>query len=175
MGLLQLDAVPSWLEALFTSEFAFVVLLGICILEGAMMLRFMPSELVVPAALVLIGSSIPNVIMIVAIAVVGTTIGQFVLFCLVRRVGREYILQKRWFPLTEAQLDRFDGWFDRWGGAAVTVSNTMLFVRGVLTVPAGLSEMDGRSFVVLSAIGSLSFQSILAVLYLVSGRLLVFF
>ncbi|MFC4438628.1 MULTISPECIES: DedA family protein [Natrialbaceae] len=171
---LQLDETPTWLESLFTSELAFVVLLGICILEGAMMLRFMPSELVVPSALVLIGSSIPETVVIVAIAVVGTTIGQAILFYLVRRAGREYVIQKRWFPLTESRLERFDGWFDRWGPIAVAGSNTMLFVRGLLTVPAGLSEMNGRSFVALSVIGSLSFQSILAALYLLGGHLLVF-
>ncbi|QRV13447.1 DedA family protein [Haloterrigena salifodinae] len=169
---LQLEGMPSWLESLFTSEFAFAVLLGICILEGAMMLRFMPSELVVPAALALIGSSIPETVAIVAIAIVGTTIGQFLLFCLVRRAGREYVIQKRWFPLTESRLERFDGWFDRWGGVAVAGSNTMLVVRGLLTIPAGLSEMDGRTFVALSALGSLSFQSILAALYLFGGYLL---
>ena len=169
---LQLDAVPTWLESLFASELAFLVLLGIAILEGAMLLRFMPSELVVPAALALIGASIPETIAIVAVAVVGTTIGQFLLFCLVRRAGREYVLRKRWFPLTESRLERFDGWFDRWGGLAVAGSNTMLFVRGLLTVPAGLSEMSGRRFLLLSALGSLSFQSILAALYLFGGYLL---
>lgn len=174
MDPLQLEGIPPWLESLFTSELGFAVLFGICILEGAMMLRFMPSELVVPSALALIGASIPEAITIVAIAVVGTTIGQTVLFFLVRRAGREYVIQKRWFPLTESRLERFDGWFDRWGGVAVAGSNTMLVVRGLLTVPAGLSEMDARAFVVLSAIGSLSFQSILAGLYLLGGHLLVF-
>ncbi|WP_226041931.1 VTT domain-containing protein [Natrinema sp. DC36] len=172
MDPLQTEGLPPWLESMFTSELALAVFFGICVLEGAMLLRFMPSELVVPAALALIGSSIPEVIVIVAIAVVGTTVGQFCLFCLVRRAGREYVLQKRWFPITESRLERFDGWFDRWGGLAVPVSNTMLFVRGLLTIPAGLSEMDGRSFVALSAIGSLSFQTILATLYLAGGHLL---
>jgi membrane protein DedA with SNARE-associated domain len=169
---LQLEGTPSWLESLFASEVAFAVLFGICVLEGAMLLRFMPSELVVPAALALIGSSIPEAIGIVAVAVVGTTIGQLCLFRLVRRAGREYVLQKRWFPITESRLERFDGWFDRWGPLAVAVSNTLLFVRGLLTVPAGLSEMDAKSFVALSAVGSLSFQSILAALYLFGGHLL---
>ncbi|AEH38775.1 DedA family protein [Halopiger xanaduensis] len=172
MAVLQLGSVPPWLESLFASEFGYAVLLGVCILEGAMLLRFMPSELVVPAALALIGSSIPESAAIVAVAVVGTTAGQFLLFCLVRRAGREYVLQKRWVPVTESRLERFDGWFDRWGGLAVAGSNTMLFVRGLVTIPAGLSEMNGRSFVVLSAIGSLSFQSILAALYLLGGHLL---
>ncbi|QLK26405.1 VTT domain-containing protein [Natrinema zhouii] len=171
-GPLQIEELPPWVESMLTSELALAVFFGICVLEGAMLLRFMPSELVVPAALALIGSSIPEVIGIVAIAVVGTTVGQFGLFCLVRRAGREYVLQKRWFPITESKLERFDGWFDRWGRLAIPVSNTMLFVRGLLTVPAGLSEMDGRSFVTLSAVGSLSFQSILAALYLLGGHLL---
>ncbi|RZV10688.1 membrane protein DedA with SNARE-associated domain [Natrinema hispanicum] len=169
---LQLEEMPSWLESMLTSELALAVFFGICVLEGAMLLRFMPSELVVPAALALIGSSMSKVVTIVAIAVAGTTIGQFGLFCLVRRAGREYVIRKSWFPVTESRLERFDGWFDRWGAVAVAVSNTMLFVRGLLTVPAGLSEMDGRAFVALSAVGSLSFQSILAALYLLGGHLL---
>ncbi len=163
---LQLERIPPWLESMFSSELAFAVLLGIAILEGAMLLRFMPSELVVPSALLLIGSSLSVVIAIIAITVVGTTVGQLILFTLVRRGGREYVIQKRWFPVDESRLSRIDGWFDHWGAVAVPVSNTMLFVRGLLTVPAGLSDMDRRTFVVLSALGSLSFQSILAALYL---------
>lgn len=166
MYLLQLDRTPPEVEALLTSEIALLVLLVIAVLEGVMMLRFMPSELVVPSALLLIGSSPSDVITIILVVVVGTTIGQFVLFSLVRRGGRNYVLQKSWFPVNESRLDRVDGWFERWGAVAIPVSNTMLFVRGLLTVPAGLSDMNERTFVVLSALGSLSFQSILAALYL---------
>jgi len=137
-----------------------------------MLLRFMPSELVVPSALYFIGSSIPDVVTIVGIAVVGTTVGQLILFALVRRGGRDYVLQKRWFPVSESTLDRFDAWFERWGPVVVPVSNTLLFVRGVFTVPSGLSEMRPRTFAVLSAAGSLSFQLLLAGLYLLGGHLL---
>ena len=171
---LQVEYVPEWLVSLLGSEFGLLVLFGICILEGAMMLRFMPSELVVPSALYLIGASLVDVGAIVAIAVVGTTIGQYALFRLLRRGGREYLLQKRWFRVSESKLDRLDRWFERWGPVAIPVSNTMLAVRGLLTIPAGLSEMDRRTFVALSAAGSLCFQSILAALYLLGDHLLVF-
>lgn len=172
MYVLQLSETPSWLDSMMTSEIGLLVLLGISILEGSMLLRFMPSELVVPSALLLIGSSMPEVVAIVAIAVVGTTIGQTALFVLARRGGREYLLQKSWIPLDADRLDRVDGWFERWGKLAVPVTNTMLFVRGLLTVPAGLSDMDLREFVVLSAIGSLSFQSILAAIYVLAGQVI---
>ena len=106
MLVLQLSETPDWLASMFTSEVGLLVLLGISILEGTMMLRFMPSELVVPSALLLIGSSIPEVVTIVTIAVIGTTIGQTILFVLARRGGREYLLQKGWIPVSESRLDR---------------------------------------------------------------------
>lgn len=170
---LQADRTPEWVASLLTSEVGYLALFALCILEGAMLLRFMPSELVVPSALFLIGTEPFDVVGIVSIAVVGTTIGQVVLFYFVRRVGRGYVAQSRWVPVTEDRLDRFDSWFDRWGRVAVPVSNSLLFVRGLMTFPAGLSEMRGPTFLVLSAIGSLSFQTILAGVYLYAETTIV--
>jgi len=174
MYLLQTEYTPEWIEAHLTSELGLIVLLGLCILEGAMMLRFMPSELVVPVALALIGTAPTTVVAVVAIAVVGTTTGQALLFLIIRRGGREYVIERRWVPISESKLDRFDAWFEKWGMLAVPVSNTMLFVRGLLTFPAGLSDMKFRTFVVLSALGSVSFQTILAGLYVFGEQVIVF-
>jgi len=174
MLLAQTEHLPGWVENWLSSELGLLVLFGICILEGAMMLRFMPSELVVPGALLVMGADPTTVVAVVIVAVVGTTIGQYVLFRLLRRGGREYLLRKRWFRVSEDRLDTLDGWFERWGPIAVPVSNSMLMIRGLLTIPAGLSEMDGRTFVALSAIGSLSFQSILAGLFLAFDQVLLF-
>ena len=91
---------------------------------------------------------------------------------LVVRVGRERLLGSRWFRVSDDTLARFEGWFDRWGAVVVPVSNTLLFTRGMVTVPAGLAGMDDRRFVLLSALGTLSFESILAALYLWFGTVL---
>ncbi|MGM0592216.1 MAG: DedA family protein [Halobacteriota archaeon] len=163
---LQFGQLPPELRDLFTSEYALLVLLFVFVLEGAMLMYFMPSELVVPAALFLIGDSLSTTLAIVGVAVVGATIGQYALFKVAQRGGREYLLEKRWFRVSERRLDRFDGWFARWGPLVVPASNTLLFTRGMLTVPAGLAEMDDRRFVLLSALGTLSFETILAALYL---------
>ncbi|WP_255198833.1 DedA family protein [Halorarius litoreus] len=148
------------------SEYAFLILLGVFVLEGAMLMYFMPSEGIVPAAIILIGGSVAENALIIGIAVAGATVGQFALFSLAKRGGREYLLEKRWFRISEEKLDRFDGWFDRWGPLVVPVSNSLLFTRGMLTVPAGFAEMDDREFVVLSALGTLSFELILAAITL---------
>jgi len=169
---LQTAEVPPALRDLLTSEYAFLVLLGVFVLEGAMLMYFMPSELLVPAALVLIGASPVDAAAIIGVAVLGATVGQYALFKLAERGGREYLLKRRWFRVSEESLDRFDGWFDRWGPVVVPVSNSLLFTRGMLTVPAGLSDLGGRRFLVLSAVGTFAFESILAGLYYAGASIL---
>jgi membrane protein DedA with SNARE-associated domain len=156
----------SVLDGLLDSPYALLILLGIFVLEGAMLMYFIPSEGVVPAAILLMGGSLTQNVLIITIAVVGATAGQFVLFSLAKRGGREYLLEKRWFRISENRLDRFDGWFERWGPVVVPVSNSLLFTRGMLTVPAGFAEMRDRDFILLSALGTLSFETILALLTL---------
>ena len=151
-----------WLPALF----------AVFVLEGAMLLYFAPSESLVPLAVGLAASTdvaagTPAVYaLIVVTAVAGATAGQYLLFLLARRWGRERLLAKPWFRVSPGTLDRFDGWFARWGRLAVPVSNTLLFTRGMLTVPAGLAELDAREFVALSALGTLVFETALALLTL---------
>ncbi|MEZ3145103.1 DedA family protein [Halobaculum sp. MBLA0143] len=156
------DEMPDFLRSLLESELALVALLGVFVLEGAMLMYFMPSELIVPGSLVLLGTEPTTVAAVIGVSVAGATAGQTALFLLAQRGGREYLLEKRWFRVSEESLDRFDSWFDRWGPVVVPVSNTLLFTRGMLTVPAGLSELDARRFVVLSALGTLSFELLLA-------------
>lgn len=147
-----------WLAALF----------GVFVLEGAMLLYFAPSETLVPAAVgmametTVAPDSLPVYALILATAVVGATIGQYLLFLLAKRWGRERLLERPWFRISDDQLARFERWFERWGLVAVPVSNTLLFTRGMLTVPAGLAEMDDRRFVALSALGTISFETVLA-------------
>jgi membrane protein DedA with SNARE-associated domain len=159
----------AWLD-----QYGLVALFLILILEGAMLLYFAPSESLVPLGVTLLAESASDyatIVAVIGVAVVGATIGQYALFLLAKRGGREYLLEKRWFRVDEGQLDRFDGWFQRWGRVVVPVSNALLFTRGMLTVPAGFAEMRDWEFVVLSALGTLIFQTWLAAAALYAAEL----
>jgi membrane protein DedA with SNARE-associated domain len=151
-----------WLPALF----------AIFVLEGAMLLYFAPSESLVPVAVGMAATTDvapagrATYALIIATAVLGATVGQYLLFVLAKRWGRDWLLARPWFRLSEERLAEFEGWLERLGLVAVPLSNTLLFTRGMLTVPAGLIEMDDRRFVVVSALGTLSFETILAALTL---------
>ncbi len=164
--------MPPYLRALLASDLALVALFVVFVLEGAMLMYFMPSELVVPGALALLGSSPTRVAAVLLVAVVGATVGQYLLFRLARRAGRDYLLDSRWFRVGETRLSRFEDWFDRWGPVVVPTSNALLFTRGMLTVPAGLADLEDRRFVALSALGTAVFESALAGLYLAADATL---
>lgn len=155
------ERLRAWLDT-----YGFLALFLVLILEGAMLLYFAPSESLVPVAVTLLADSTLGYAVIILTAVAGATVGQYALFLLAKRGGREYLLQKPWFRVSESSLDRFDSWFDRWGRAVVPASNALLFTRGMITVPAGLAEMRDAEFVVLSALGSLIFQTWLALVAL---------
>lgn len=149
--------------------YGFAALFFVMILEGAMLLYFAPSEALVPAGVGLLTNGAGDylgIATVIGVAIVGATIGQFVLFTIAKRAGRDYLLAQSWFRISESQLERFDSWFDRWGPLAIPLSNAMLFTRGMLTVPAGLSDMDDEAFIAYSALGTLLFQTWLALVAL---------
>jgi len=156
----------SYAETLL-ARYGLVALLFVFVLEGAMLLYFAPSEALVPAAVTVLartagGYDLPTVAGILLVAVLGATAGQTTLFVLAKRGGREWLLDRPWFRVDEDRLDRFGDAFDRYGVLAVPASNTLLFTRGMLTVPAGVAGMETRRFVALSAVGTLSFELLLA-------------
>jgi membrane protein DedA with SNARE-associated domain len=163
-------------------DYGIYALFAIFILEGAMLMYFAPSEALVPFAIGTFattpnGYDWPMVALIFAVSVAGATVGQVALFLLAQRGGREWLLRKPWFRIDESRLDRFDDWFEHWGWAAVPVSNALLFTRGMVTVPAGVAEMDVRRFAAVSALGTLVFEAWLALAYhyAVEWGLLTFF
>lgn len=144
-------------------QYGLFALFLVFILEGAKLLYFAPSEGLVPAAIYFLGAeSLPEYAAIIGVAVAGATVGQFALFSLAKRKGRDYLMEKRWFRVSESTIARFEGWFERRGPIAVPVSNTLPVVRGLLIVPAGFAEMDDRRFAALSALGTLSYEVIIA-------------
>ncbi|MBX0322421.1 VTT domain-containing protein [Halomicroarcula sp. F13] len=148
-------------------RYGLLALFFVFVLEGAMLLYFAPSEGLVPAAVAVLartagGYDLPAVAAILLVAVLGATAGQTALFLLAKRGGREWLLDRPWFRVDEAQMDRFGAMFDRFGLLAVPLSNTLLFTRGMLTVPAGVAGMETKRFVPLSALGTLSFEVLLA-------------
>ncbi len=121
-----------------------------------------PSEVILPLTGFLVEQGSLVFILALIGATAGSLAGALLIYGLGRWGGRELILHhRRVLRIEEADLDRADGWFDRYGGAVVLFGRMVPGVRSLVSIPAGLAEMPLGRFVVLSALGSGAWNALL--------------
>lgn len=99
------------------------------------------------AGLILSGDySVP---LLILVASVGNTLGSVVNWLLGRFVDR--FSGKRWFPLSQAQMDRACGWYRKWGQWSLLLSWAP-FIGDPLTFAAGILREPFWKFFALVAI-----------------------
>jgi membrane protein YqaA with SNARE-associated domain len=89
------------------------------------------------------------VVLLIAVASLGNTLGAMVNWALGR--GIEQFQDRRWFPASPAALDRATAWYRRWGRSSLLLSWAPLG-GDALTVAAGVLREPLWSFVLLVAI-----------------------
>ena len=133
------------------ATYGLAVLLVVFVLEGALIGKVIPTRTLFVAAALAVGSDTFGLVSVAAVAVVGATLGQLLLFGLVRRTD----LSIESLPgASEPVESRFEAWLDRWGMGAVAVSNTLPVARGSLTVPAAMADGNALRFSASSMAGS---------------------
>ncbi|MBA2346693.1 MAG: DedA family protein, partial [Solirubrobacterales bacterium] len=135
-------------------------LAGLILVENV--LPPIPSEIILPLAGVAVGRGQFTFTLAVLAATLGSVLGALIIYGLARVGGRPLLLRYgRLLRLSERDLDRADGWFDRHGAGIVVGGRLIPGVRSLVSVPAGLSEMPVLRFVALTALGSAVWNSAL--------------
>lgn len=121
-----------------------------------------PSEIVLPLAGYEVFQGNLTFLLTVLAATAGSLVGALILYAVGRYGGRPAV--DRWgrvLRVSQADVDRAERWFDRWGDWIVLVSRMIPLVRSVVSIPAGILEMSVPRFVVLTTIGSLLWNVLL--------------
>ncbi len=128
--------------------------------ETSMLFPFLPSEVIVPAAAVLLVTDFASFLAFVAAAGVGGTVGAFVPFLVSSRadVGEWGWLQ-RYVRVSEDRVERSQAWFHRWGQSSVLWGRFLPVLRSVISIPAGLAGMSSTRFGVFTAVGTVGFYA----------------
>ncbi|WP_249690408.1 YqaA family protein [Stappia sp. WLB 29] len=122
---------------------------------GAATLLPMQSEAVL-AGLLLSGRP---VLLLIAVASLGNTLGGIINWALGR--GIERFRHRRWFPVGEAALTRAQGWYARWGKWSLLLS-WMPIIGDPLTLAAGVMRERFVTVLVLVAIAKTGRYAVLA-------------
>ena len=122
-----------------------------------------PSELILPLAGFAASRGDLNVVAAVAWTTFGSLVGALVLYALGAKVGEDRLrAAARRIPLVrESDIDRVDGWFEKHGGKAVFFGRMVPGVRSLISIPAGVARMPVVRFALLSAAGSLVWNTLL--------------
>lgn len=135
------------------------ILLLVFALEGALIGKIIPTRALFVATVLAIGTDAIGLLSVFVVAVVGATVGQLVVFTLVRRTA----VTPSTVPDRTGRIDttRLERWFDRWGLSAITVTNFLPVVRGTLTVPAAVTDAGYVRFSAAAFIGTALYVGIL--------------
>ena len=96
---------------------------------------------------------------LVAVAVAGTTLGNYVWYAIGRWVGYERLKPLidrygRWLTLDWDEVEKLHDWFIRYGSGIVFVCRFLPIARTMVSLPAGMVRMNQLKFLVWTAAGS---------------------
>jgi membrane protein DedA with SNARE-associated domain len=123
-------------------------------------------EIMLPIAGALTATGhLPVLWLTVVVAVVAELSGGTIGYIIGRFGGRPLVDRfGRYVHLTHGNLDRVHGFFERYGSFAVFICRFIPLIRGIVSIPAGLAEMNLAHFYLWYFLGSTIFCGALVLL-----------
>lgn len=117
-----------------------------------------PSEAIFPLAGYSILKNNMNYFHIFGVGVVGglgATAGAFVIYFIAKGIGRVGLVKyMKYVKIKESSLDKADKWFEKYGDKSVLIGRLIPGIREIVSIPAGIFNMNPIKFLIYSVIGS---------------------
>ncbi len=106
---------------------------------------------------------------VIIAATAGSVIGAMILYSigLFLDVARLERIVDRWggvLHLTRKDIRKADAWFDKYGPWTVLLCRLVPLIRSLISIPAGMSNMNFPLFILLTTIGSLIWNTALVII-----------
>lgn len=123
----------------------------------------LPSEIILPLSGFAAGQGVITLSAALFWTTAGSVVGAAVLYWIGALVGRErmFAIWARLPLVKTSDLERTEEWFARHGTKAVLLGRMVPIFRSLISVPAGLERMPMPTFLALTALGSLIWNSAL--------------
>ena len=162
-------------QALLLVElFGLPVLFIIFALKGALVGKLFPTSIVLPGYILSVGANYHTATTVLFLVTVAYLFGQYLLYAGTGRYGYTVFSV---FPGVDVDSDsesveRLSQWFDRYGGVAVFVTSVIPWTRGLIAVPARLSDYPFRRYAFHTTTATLVSHSLYIFLPLIGLSLL---
>jgi membrane protein DedA with SNARE-associated domain len=134
-----------------------------------------PSEIVLPFGGFMTTNSELTVIGVVVTSTSGSILGAIILYGIGLLIDVERLekIVDRWghvIRITKEDIRKADRWFDKYGYWTVLFCRMIPLVRSLISIPAGMSNMNFTLFLLFSLIGTLVWNIILIMIGVVLGE-----
>jgi membrane protein DedA with SNARE-associated domain len=142
----------------------------------------LPSEVVIPFAAYKAGQGELNVFIVVLMGTLGALTGSMINYTLAYYLGRPIVYKfagsklGKMFLLSEEKVKHAEEYFIRNGKTSTFIGRLVPGIRHLISIPAGLSKMNLRDFMLFTFIGAGMWNIILAIIgfYLYAVREQIF-
>jgi membrane protein DedA with SNARE-associated domain len=123
----------------------------------------LPSEVIMPTSGVLAATGHMNLVAAIVAGAAANLVGSLIAYGLAARFGEPLLLGPgRYVGIRRHHLEIAEGWFKRWGLAAVLIGRVLPVIRTYISFPAGLARVDLTKFSILTFVGALPWCAALA-------------
>lgn len=135
-----------------------------------------PSEVILTFGGYMTTYSNLNVPLVILSATLGSLLGAIVLFAIGKILNKERLMKivsgkvGKILRLKKEDIESADKWFDTKGEKCVFFCRFIPIVRSLISIPAGMSEMNIPKFLIYTTIGSLIWNSVLVVVGSIVGE-----
>jgi len=155
--------VADWISGLVESG-GYLAIVALVFLENVF--PPIPSELILPLAGSVAGRGGISLVGAVVAATIGSVAGALGWYWVGWWLGLERLKSwaakhGRWITLSPEEIERADAWFDRHSGKSVLIGRLIPTIRTLISVPAGISGMTLRRFLLFSTLGTAAWSSLL--------------
>ncbi len=110
-----------------------------------------------------------NIIGVIIASTLGSLLGAIALYYIGKILNKERLKKiitskpGKLLRLTPEDIDKADNWFDTKGNKTVFFCRFIPLIRSLISIPAGMSEMPMKKFLVYTIAGSLIWNSVLSI------------
>ena len=114
-----------------------------------------PSEIILIPAGVLIADGKMNMYLVFIVSIFGSLFGALINYYLAMFVGRRFLNRYgKYFFVSQNSLERMDNFFENHGHISTFTGRLIPGIRQLISIPAGLSKMNLKIFLVYTGAGA---------------------
>ena len=117
-----------------------------------------PSEAIFPLAGYIILKNEMSVFHVIGVGITGgcgSTVGAILIYVISKKIGRTGLIKYlKYAKIKEDSLKKADHWFEKYGDKSVIIGRVIPGIRELVSIPAGIFNMNLIKFVIFTLVGS---------------------